>query len=184
MSHSTRIPDAIKTQTFLYPTDTIFGLGCDAFNSELVEKMYEIKERPLQKSFVLLVATQVQLMDLVKVPEMAWELMELSDKPLTLVYDTPLGVPDFLLNSKGTIAIRLTHDWLCKKIIQKVKNPIISTSANISNEPNPKHYSEINSKILEKVDYIFPESKTFVPHYDGSSIIQISEGGLVKVLRA
>ncbi len=177
------IPEDITQLTFLYPTDTTFGLGCNAFDETLVKKIFSIKERPFDKKCILLVESQVQLMNLVNVPEMAWELIELSDKPLTLIYDDPVGVPDFLLNEEGTIAIRLTKDILSKKIIQKIKNPILSTSANISNEKSPNSYAEINQKILEKVDYIFPESKNFVPHYPASSIIALSSDNVVKVIR-
>ncbi len=179
-----QFPEKLIDKTFLYPTDTTFGLGCNAFDEKLVNKIFKIKERSEDKKMVLLVDTQSRLMDLVKVPEMAWQLMELSDKPLTLVYDQPLAIPDFLLAKDGTVAIRLSKDALCKKIIQSVKNPIISTSANISNQQNPSHYEQIDAKILEKIEYIFPECKNFAPQYVSSSIIKISEGGLVKVIRA
>ncbi len=173
----------LKTQTFLYPTDTTFGLGCDAFNEDLVKKIYEIKKRPFDKKCVLLTDSASHLMDLVKVPELAWDLMDISNKPITIVYDEPLTVPHYLLSEEGTIAIRLTENSFCKKIIQNLKGPIISTSANISEAPNPHRFQDISSEILENVDYIFPECKTFVPQFQHSSIIKISEGGLVKVIR-
>ncbi len=173
----------LKNETFLYPTDTTFGLGCDAFNEALVKKIYHIKQRAFDKKCILLTDSAAHLMDLVNVPEIAWDLMEVSEKPLTIIYDEPLTVPTYLLSEEGTIAIRLTKDMLCKKIIQNFKNPIISTSANLSEEKSPKSFEEINPKILEKIDYIFPECKTFAPLYSASSIIQVSEGGLVKVIR-
>ncbi len=173
----------LSQKTFLYPTDTTFGLGCDAFNQELVDKIYHIKERPIQKNFILLVENQTQLLNLVEVPEITWQIIEIANKPITIIYDSAKEIPSYLLAEDQSVAIRLTQNTLCKKIIQNIKNPIISTSANISSQKNPSSYTDISNTIKEEVDYIFPECKDFIPKFTQSSIIKISKNNSVKVIR-
>lgn len=173
----------IKTQTFLYPTDTTFGIGCDATNSEAIQKIFQIKNRPDSKSFIILVESEARLQSIVDVPELAWDIIDLSDKPTTIIYDNPRNLPSNIIAKDNTIAIRLTKDLFCKKLISKINAPLISTSANLSGEPTPFHYNDISPKIIEQVDYIFPECESFIPKFRASSIIKLSAGGQVKVIR-
>ncbi|SMC49926.1 L-threonylcarbamoyladenylate synthase [Moheibacter sediminis] len=176
-------PENLKNQTFLYPTDTTFGLGCNANNVEAVQKIFKIKNRPDSKSLIILVDSNQRLQQIVDVPELAWDIMDFSEKPVTIIYDNPRNLSKELIAEDNTIAIRLTKDLFCKKIISKINAPLVSTSANISGEPTPNTFSEISQKIKEEVDYIFPEIETFTPKFTGSSIIKLSADGKVKVIR-
>ena len=169
--------------TILYPTDTTFGIGCDATNSKAIQRIFQIKNRPDSKSLIILVESPARLQKLVDVPELAWDIMDLSEKPVTIIYDNPKNLPKELIAEDNTIAIRLTNDLFCKKLISKLNAPLVSTSANISGEPTPNSFDEISTKIKEEVDYIFPETKSFVPRFSGSSIIKLSADGQVKVIR-
>ena len=175
--------DEIKNQTFLYPTDTTFGLGCDAMNPELIQKIYRIKNRPDSKSLIILVESEARLQSLVDVSSMAWDLIDLSEKPLTIIYDNPRNLPKELIASDNTIAIRLTKDPFCKKLIGKLNSPIVSTSVNLSGEPTPVSFDQISQKIKDEVDYIFPETEKFIPKFTASSIIKLSTDGKVKIIR-
>ena len=118
--------------TILYPTDTIWGIGCDATNIDAINKIFEIKKREKTKSMIILVESEKRLQDLVDVPEMAFEIIDLSEKPVTIVYDNPRGLPKEILAEDGSIGIRLVKDDLCKKLISKLNKPVVSTSANFS----------------------------------------------------
>lgn len=175
--------DKLKNATFLYPTDTTFGIGCDARNPETIQRIFELKKRSDSKSLIILVDSNRRLQEIVDVPDLAWDLMDLSEKPITIVYDNPRNLPKELIAKDNTIAIRLTHDLFCKKLISKLNSPLVSTSANLSGEPTPNSFSEISEEIKNGVDYIFPETEKFVPKFSGSSIIQLSSDGKVKVIR-
>lgn len=170
-------------ETMLYPTDTILGLGCDAKNEAAIEKIYQIKNRPSSKSLIILVDSPRMLQNIVEVPELAWDLIDLNEKPLTIIYDNPKDLPQSLVAEDNTIAIRLTDDLFCKKIIGKLGGPIVSTSANLSGEPSPKVFSEVNPTILERVDFYPDETKTFVPQFTASTIIKLGLDNEVKVIR-
>lgn len=172
-----------KGGTILYPTDTTFGLGCDASNVEAIQKIFKIKNRPDSKSLIILVDSDQRLQQLVDVPELAWDIMDFSEKPVTIIYDNPRNLPKELISEDNTIAIRLTKDLFCKKIISKINAPLVSTSANISGESTPNSFAEISQKIKDDVDFIFPETETFTPKFQGSSIIKLSADGKVKVIR-
>ena len=169
--------------TILYPTDTTFGIGCDATNPEAIQKIFQIKNRPDSKSLIILVDTPARLQKIVDVPDLAWDIMDLSEKPVTIIYDNPKNLPKELIAEDNTIAIRLTDDLFCKKLISKINAPLVSTSANISGEPTPHSFAEISQKIKEEVDFVFPETETFSPKFQGSSIIKLSADGQVKVIR-
>ena len=123
------------------------------------------------------------LQDIVEVPELAWDLIEFNEKPITIIYDNPKGLPKSLIADDNTIAIRLTDDLFCKKIIGKLKGPIVSTSANLSGEPSPKVFFEVNKTVIERVDFIPEETKIFVPQFTASTIIKLSLDNEVKVIR-
>lgn len=175
--------DFIIDKTFLYPTDTTFGLGCAANNVDAIKRIFNIKNRPDSKSLIILVDSNQRLQQIVDVPELAWDIMDFSEKPVTIIYDNPRNLPKELIAEDNTIAIRLTNDLFCKKLISKLNAPLVSTSANISGESTPNSYAEISPKIKDEVDYIFPECETFTPKFAGSSIIKLSADGQVKVIR-
>ena len=130
--------------TILYPTDTIWGIGCDATNIDAIEKIFEIKKREKTKSMIILVESEKRLQDLVDVPEMAWEIMDLSEKPVTIIYDHPRNLPKELLAEDGSIGIRLVKNDFLKKLISKLNKPLVSTSANFSGEKSPMKFSDIS----------------------------------------
>ncbi|MCK0202896.1 L-threonylcarbamoyladenylate synthase [Ornithobacterium rhinotracheale] len=165
-------------------TDTTFGLSCLVSNQAAIDKIFEIKQRPKNKSFILLVDNPARLQQVVEVPELAWDLMDLSEKPVSIVYDKILSLPKYVLAPDGSVAIRMVKDPVLQRIIGKVREPLISTSVNISGEVAPETFAQINPEILEKVDYILPEAKDFVPKFTSSSIIKLGIDGQVKVIRA
>ena len=169
--------------TILYPTDTIWGIGCDATNIEAINKIFEIKKREKNKSMIILVESAKRLEDLVEVPEMAWEIMDLSEKPVTLIYDNPKGLPKEILAEDGSIGIRLVDDLFLKKIITKLNKPLVSTSANFSGEKSPMKFSDISQEIIDSVDFVSEENHDKVSEYSGSSVIRIWNDGRIKVIR-
>ncbi len=169
--------------TILYPTDTIWGLGCDATNVEAIQKIAEIKGRDASKSFIILVESEKRLQELVEVPEMAWEIIDLSEKPVTLVYDHPRGLPAELLAADGSIGIRLVKTSFLRKLISGLNKPIVSTSANLSGEKSPRSFADISQEVLDAVDTVATEGRDTVSEYSGSSVIRIWADGRIKVLR-
>lgn len=169
--------------TILYPTDTIWGIGCDATNVEAINKIFEIKKRDKNKSMIILVESEKRLQDLVDVPEMAWEIIDLSEKPVTIVYDSPRGLPKELLAEDGSIGIRLVKDDFCKKLISKLNRPLVSTSANFSGEKSPLKFADINPEIIDLVDFVVEEQREKISKWEGSSVIRIWADNRVKVLR-
>lgn len=176
--------DTLKSGgTILYPTDTIWGIGCDATNSDAINKIFEIKKREKNKSMIILVESAKRLEDLVDVPEMAWEIMDLSEKPVTLIYDNPKGLPKEILAEDGSIGIRLVDDLFLKKIITKLNKPLVSTSANFSGQKSPMKFSDISQEIIDSVDFVAEENHDKVSEFSGSSVIRIWADGRIKVIR-
>lgn len=169
--------------TILYPTDTIWGIGCDATDIDALNKIFEIKKRDRQKSMIILVESEKRLQDLVEVPEMAWEIMDLSEKPVTMIYDNPKGLPKELLAEDGSIGIRLVKDLYLKKIIGQLNKPLVSTSANFSGEKSPMKFSDIHPDIVAAVDFAAEENREKISEYSGSSIIRIWNDNRIKVIR-
>ena len=169
--------------TIVYPTDTIWGIGCDATNIEAIKKIYDIKHRDANKSMIILVENERRLQELVEVPELAWEMMDLSEKPITFIYDNPKGLPKELLAEDGSIGIRLVKNDFCKKLISKLNKPLVSTSANLSGSKSPLKFADIDSEILKKVDYVVEEFRDVVSEYPGSSVIKIGQDGKIKIIR-
>ena len=176
--------DTLKSGgTILYPTDTIWGIGCEATNADAINKIFEIKKREKNKSMIILVESEKRLQDLVEVPEMAWEIMDLSEKPVTIIYDNPKGLPKEILAEDGSIGIRLIKDDYLKKLIGKLNKPLVSTSANLSGDKSPMKFSDINQEIINSVDAIAEENHDKISEYSGSSVIRMWNDGRVKVLR-
>ena len=167
----------------IYPTDTVWGIGCDASNEAAVKKIYDLKQREDSKALICLVANDAMLERTVEnVPDLAYDIMDLSTKPTTIVYDGPKGVAKNLIAEDNTLAIRVASDKFCRYLINKFKKPIVSTSSNISGQPTPKSFAEIDEVILKGVDYVVnlqPEQKNAVP----SAIIKLSSDGTVKIIR-
>ena len=167
----------------LYPTDTIWGIGCDATNVKAINKIFEIKKREKTKSVIILVENEKRLQDLVDVPEMAWEIIDLSEKPVTIVYEKARNLPKELLAEDGSIGIRLVKDDFCRKLISKLNKPLVSTSANFSGDKSPMKFSDINPEIIDLVDFTVEENREKVSEYSGSSVIKVWNDGRIKVLR-
>ena len=166
----------------LYPTDTIWGIGCDATNVEAINKIFEIKKREKTKSMIILVENERRLQDLVDVPEMAWQIIDLSEKPVTIVYENPKNLPKEILAEDGSIGIRLVKDDFCNKLISKLNKPLVSTSANISGQPTPKSFKEISPEIIKGVDYVVNLQHDKVCK-NPSTIIKLSLDNQVKIIR-
>lgn len=173
-----------KGGVVLYPTDTIWGIGCDASNEKAVARVYEIKKRNEAKSLIALVDTEIRLertLDLV--PDVAWDLIEFTNKPITIVYDNPVGIASNAIHSDNSMGIRIVNDVFCKKLIHQLNKPIISTSANVSGQKQPSHFSEISDEIKNKVDYIVNWRQNETEVKQSSTIIKLDNTGLIKILR-
>jgi L-threonylcarbamoyladenylate synthase len=170
--------------TLLYPTDTIWGLGCDATNEQACEKIIQLKNRPEHKSFILLVDGFPMLEKYVPdFHSVCYDLADLADKPLTIIYPTSKDLAPSVLADDGSVGIRITKDTNCLKLIRGLRKPIVSTSANLSGEDIPTCFSEINEEIRSNVDGILElrkEEKLTKP----SQIIKIGLDGSVNVIRS
>jgi len=177
--------EALKNgQTIIYPTDTIWGIGCDATNPIAVEKVFKIKQRADSKSLIILIDDEKKLHDYVNtIPEMAWELIDISTSPLTIIYEKAMKLAPNLIPADGSIAIRITKDPFCRELIKKFKKPITSTSANISGEKSPSNYSEIDESFLKQADYVVNLRRNEKGNAKASSIIKIFENGQFELIR-
>jgi L-threonylcarbamoyladenylate synthase len=168
----------------LYPTDTIWGIGCDATNKESVKKVYELKKRADSKSMLVLVEHDVRLNSYVQeVPEMAYDLIEISVKPLTIIYPEGKNLAPNLLAEDGSIGIRVTTEAFSRSLCQKFRKPLVSTSANVSGEPSPCNFGEISDEIIRGVDYVVRFRQDEVNNPVPSGIIKLDVDGKVKVIR-
>ena len=168
----------------LYPTDTIWGLGCDATNADAVRRIYEIKQRTDAKALISLVDSETKVQFYVKeVPEVAWDVMELSERPMTVVFDGGRNLAPNLLAEDGSVAIRITKEAFSKEHCMRMKRAVVSTSANISGQPAPRCFSEISEEIKKAVDYICTSRQDEPPTQTASSIIKLGAGGEVTIIR-
>lgn len=167
----------------LYPTDTVWGIGCDATNAEAVQKIYKLKQREDSKALICLVANDFMLEKHIEmVPEVAYDLIDLAIKPVTIIYDQPKGIAKNLVADDNTLGIRVATDQFCQYLINKYKKPLVSTSANKSGQPTPKNFTEISNAIIKGVDYVVnleQNNTTNTP----STIIKLGNDGTVKVIR-
>lgn len=170
-------------QVILYPTDTVWGIGCDASNSEAVDKIFKLKQREDSKALICLVADDRMLKKYIKkIPEVAYEILDVSEEPITIIYDEPQNLAQNLIASDNTIAIRIPNDDFCFQLLRRFNGAIVSTSANISGEPTPRSFKEISQDILKGVDYIVNLHHEKI-NTKPSSIIKLSNDGKVKIIR-
>ena len=170
----------------LYPSDTIWGLGCDARMDASIEKLFAIKNRPENKGLILLISKIEQLNEYVEqVPEIAWDLVEFAEDPLTVIYPKGKNVSPYLLGPEGSIAIRLLKDEFCKGLVYRYQRGIVSTSANLSGEQSPNGFDDVSDQIKEQVDLILqnpsPKAKT---QNKASKIVKLGIGGEYTLIRA
>ncbi len=168
----------------LYPTDTIWGIGCDATNPEAVKRIYQIKKREDSKSMLVLMENPALLDRYVEeVPEVAWDLIEITTTPLTVIYLGAKNLAKNLIAEDGSIGIRFTKEAFTSQLLQRLRRPLVSTSANISGEKSPAFFDEISDEIKDAVDYIveFRQDDTTVAQ--PSSIIKLGPGGQIDILR-
>lgn len=173
-----------KGGLILYPTDTIWGIGCDASNSEAVEKVFKLKQREDSKALICLVADDRMLNKFVKkIPEVAYDILEVSEDPITIIYDEPQNLAENLIGSDNTIAIRIPNDEFCFQLLRRFNGAIVSTSANISGFPTPKSFKEISPDIIKGVDYVVNLHREKI-NTKPSSIIKLGSNGEVKIIRS
>lgn len=171
-------------ETILYPTDTIWGLGCDATNETAVQKIIDIKNRPTEKSFVLLVdGFQMIERYIPEFAEVCYELADFAEKPLTIIYPNAEKLAPSVIATDGSVGIRITKDPICLQLIRSLKAPIVSTSANLSGEHFPTCFDEIHPTIKEKVNCIVTE-RLQEKHATPSQIIKIGLDSSVKIIRS
>lgn len=168
----------------LYPTDTIWGIGCDATNPKAVEKVYKIKQRDDSKALICLVDNENRVQRYVRnVPDVAWDIMELATKPTTLILDGATGLAPNLLAEDGSVALRVTHEEFSKQLCYKFQKPIVSTSANISGMPSAAIFKEIDQEIIDAVDYVCSFRRGDKTKAQPSSIIRLKQDGQVEIIR-
>ena len=168
----------------LYPTDTIWGIGCDATNEEAVRRVYEIKHRADSKAMLVLVDSAVKVDFYVQdVPAVAWDLLDVADKPLTIIYSGARNLASNLLSEDGSVGIRVTGEEFSKALCFRFRKAIVSTSANVSGQPSPRTFAEISDEIKNAVDYVVEARRTEAGPARPSSIIKLGQGGEVKIIR-
>lgn len=177
--------EALKAgKTILYPSDTIWGIGCDATNEKACQRILEIKKRPEDKSFILLVDSFQMIEKYIpEFPAVCYDLVDLSDKPLTIIYPNAQGLAPSVLAADGSVGIRLTKDPICLSLIRSIRLPIVSTSANISGKPFPTNFESIDSDIKEQVDAIL-QVRTNEQLATPSQIIKIGLDSSIQVIRS
>jgi len=167
----------------LYPTDTIWGIGCDATNEEAVKRIYLIKKRENSKSMLLLVDDAGWIASYANVPDIALDLIDTNDKPMTIIYPNAKGIAKNLIAEDGTIGIRVTSEEFTKKLAFRLRKPIVSTSANISGETAPQNFCDISEYIRNSVDYIVDYRQDECSNHKASSILKIEMNGNIKIIR-
>lgn len=168
----------------LYPTDTIWGIGCDATNPEAVDKIFALKGRDKSKSLIVLLHNDNQLAGYVNdIPEVAYELIEYTDKPLTIVYSKAKNLADNVLAEDGSVGIRIVQHPFCEQLLQRFRKPIISTSANISGDASPKSFDDITEQIRTGVDYVVEYGQQEKGDGKSSMVMKIDPSGKFEFLR-
>lgn len=168
----------------LYPTDTVWGIGCDATNKEAVKKIFLLKERDTEKALIVLVSGFDMLSEYVSdIPEYAKELISKTSEPLTVIYPAAHGLPNNLIAADESVGIRIVNDDFCRTIIECFGKPIVSTSANISGEQTPAIFNEVKEEIKNKVDYIVEYNRDCLRRNNPSKVIRIKPDSSIEVIR-
>ena len=168
----------------LYPTDTVWGIGCDATNPEAVARVYKIKHRDDSKALICLVDSEARLQRYVRnVPEVAWQVMELATQPTTVILDNATGLAENLIAEDGSIAMRITGEPFSKELSYRFQKPIVSTSANISGQPAAENYKDISEELINSVDYVCYSRRQEKKPHTPSKILRIRLNGEVEIIR-
>jgi L-threonylcarbamoyladenylate synthase len=168
----------------LYPTDTIWGIGCDATNTDAVKKIYELKKRHESKSMIILLDTDNKLQSYIsEVPDLAYDLMEYAEHPLTLIMPGARNISEALIAEDGSVGIRVTNHPFCQQLIQRLRKPLVSTSANISGQPSPEYFSKISQEIIDGVDYVVDIDQFSTEIKRPSTIMRLEPGGSFQFIR-
>ena len=168
----------------LYPTDTVWGIGCDATNPEAVARVYKIKHRDDSKALICLVDSEARLQRYVRnVPEVAWQVMELATQPTTVILDNATGLAEILIAEDGSIAMRITGEPFSKELCYRFQKPIVSTSANISGQPAAENYKDISEELINSVDYVCYSRRQEKKPHTPSKILRIRLNGEVEIIR-
>ncbi|SFS94605.1 L-threonylcarbamoyladenylate synthase [Sphingobacterium wenxiniae] len=168
----------------LYPTDTIWGIGCDATNEAAVEKIFVLKGRDKSKSMIVLLHNDNQLMSYANdIPEVAYELIEYTENPLTIVYSNAKNLAKNILAEDGSIGIRIVKHPFCEQLLQRFRKPIVSTSANISGQSSPKGFADIDDSIKETVDYVVSYGQELKGNGKSSTVLRLDPSGKIEFLR-
>ena len=167
----------------LYPTDTVWGIGCDATNPEAVAKIYKLKQRAETQSMIVLMNGERMMYNVFNdIPEVAWQILDFSENPTTLVLDNPRNVAANIIATDKTLGVRIIKEPFCFKLLERMKKPLVSTSANISGQPTPKSFKEINPEIIKGVDYVVNLQRDKLAGKP-STIIKLTSDSQVKVIR-
>lgn len=168
----------------IYPSDTIWGIGCDATNSEAVRRVYDIKHRADSKALITLVPNVAMLERTVhEVPDAAYQLLDVAVDPMTIVYDRGTGVAPELLAPDGSLGVRVCQPGFAADLTAGLKRPLVSTSANVAGAPSPASFADIDPELLKAVDYVCATGRDAVGSAKPSTVIKVSEGNVIKVLR-
>lgn len=168
----------------LYPTDTVWGIGCDATNAQAVQRIYDIKQRTDSKAMLVLVDNDAKIQQYVKtVPDVAWDLIDLSEKPLTIIFDGARSLAENLIAADGSIGIRVTREEFSRQLCYHFRKPVVSTSANISGQPAANNFCDIVPELLESVDYVCESRRKEKGKHKPSSIIKLGARGEIQIIR-
>jgi L-threonylcarbamoyladenylate synthase len=168
----------------LYPTDTIWGIGCDATNPDAVKKVYALKQRTETKSLIILMADQRDILKYTSQPDLRiFDFLRTVHKPTTVIYEGAIGLAANLIHTDGTVAIRLINDEFCRHLIKRFRKPLVSTSANLSGEPSPAFFNDIDNRVKEGVDYIVRYRQNDTTPRQPSAIMKWNRDGAVTVIR-
>lgn len=188
MTYEDDIKESLKTLRqagiILYPTDTIWGLGCDPTNETAVNKIFKIKARDECKSLIILVDGLSMIERYVEdCPEIVFELAGVSDSPLTIIYPKGKNLAEGVCGKDNSIAIRICHDEFCSELITRFRKPIVSTSANSSGSPSPANFNEIEKSLIEKVDFVVNYRQNDRSEGIASPVIKVNPDGTIKIIR-
>jgi len=170
--------------TILYPTDTIWGIGCDATNSKAVQKVLKIKNRHKELGFIILLEKDSRLLDYVElIPEITWDLLKSFDTPTTIIYSKAKHLAKNVIPEDGSVAIRIVKDEFCRRLIGRLGKPIISTSANFTGDSAPMMFRDISEELTKKVDYVVKSNQNKLTKIKASTIIRLKPNGEFDVVR-